>query len=351
MRRFTRRQFLRSSALLGAGVGLSLPALAQMQDPSVTPEATPEGEMSTHVQLSGSLRQVHDPVLIKSPDGYHIYFTGNGIGTRKSADMQVWERDFPVSVFSKAPQWAVDAIPGVTNLWAPDISYFNDKYHLYYAASTFGSNRSVIGLATNVTLDSTADEFDWVDEGLVIESHRSDPYNCIDPNLAIDADGNAWLAFGSFWSGIKMVQIDTATGKPAEADPTIHALAYRPPDPHSVEAPFIIRKGDFYYLFVSFDSCCQGENSTYRVMVGRSESITGPYIDRDGVSMMAGGGTQVTFPTDRWRGPGHNGILQEDGVDYIVYHAYDAEAAGTPTMHIDRLVWTDDGWLEPVYPE
>ena len=184
---------------MGAGVSLSLPALAQMQD--ATPEATPEGDMSTHVQLSGSIRQIHDPVLIKSPDGYHVYFTGNGIGTKKSADMHEWERDFPVSVFSKAPQWVADAIPGVTNLWAPDISYFNDKYHLYYAGSTFGSNRSVIGLATNVTLDSTADEFKWVDEGLVIESHRTDPYNCIDPNLVIDAEGTPWLSFRQLLDG------------------------------------------------------------------------------------------------------------------------------------------------------
>ncbi len=240
--------------------------------------------MSTSVELSGSLRQVHDPVLIKSPDGYHIYFTGSGIGTRKSADMHVWERDFPVSVFPKAPQWVVDAVPGVTNLWAPDISYFNDKYHLYYAASTFGSNRSVIGLATNVTLDTTADEFDWIDEGLVIELQRSYNYNCIDPNLAIDADGKAWLAFGSFWSGIKMVRIDIETGKPSIEDTTVYSLAQRPMPPDAIEAPFIVRKGDYYYLFVSFDACCRGADSTYRVMVGRSESITGPYVDRDGVA-------------------------------------------------------------------
>jgi len=114
--------------------------------------------------------------------------------------------------------------------------------------------------------------------------------------------------------------------------------------PRAVEAPFIIRKDDFYYLFVSFDQCCQSTSSTYRVMVGRSEHVTGPYVDRDDVDMMEDGGTQVTFPTERWRGPGHNAILQEESVDYIVYHAYDAENLGAPTLRIDALVWDDEGW-------
>jgi arabinan endo-1,5-alpha-L-arabinosidase len=112
----------------------------------------------------------------------------------------------------------------------------------------------------------------------------------------------------------------------------------------SVEAPFIIRKNDFYYLFVSFDFCCQGVKSTYHVMVGRSESVTGPYVDREGKEMMKGGGTQVTFPTDRWKGPGHNSILQENDKEYIVYHAYDARRKGAPTMRIVPLVWDADGW-------
>jgi arabinan endo-1,5-alpha-L-arabinosidase len=141
-----------------------------------------------------------------------------------------------------------------------------------------------------------------------------------------------------------MRRVDYDTGKLSEADTELHSLATRFENSRSVEAPFIVRKGDFYYLFVSFDFCCRGFTSTYRVMVGRSEAITGPYIDRDGVPMMTGGGTQVTFPTARWRGPGHNAILQEDGEEWIVYHAYDATWDGLPTLRIDRLTWDDDGW-------
>jgi arabinan endo-1,5-alpha-L-arabinosidase len=247
-------------------------------------------------------------------------------------------------VFSSVPQWAKDIIPGQNDFWAPDISYYNDKFHLYYAVSLFGKNTSVIGLATNKSLDPKADDYEWVDEGLVIQSVATDNYNCIDPNLILDADGVPWLAFGSFWTGIKMRRLDFATGKLSTEDETLYSLAQRPTPPDAIEAPFIIHKGDFYYLFGSFDACCQGVDSTYHVMVGRSEAVTGPYVDKDGVEMMKGGGTQVTFPTQRWRGPGHNAILQDDGVHYIVYHAYDAENQGTPTMRIDPLAWDADGW-------
>jgi arabinan endo-1,5-alpha-L-arabinosidase len=247
-------------------------------------------------------------------------------------------------VFGKNPEWTQELIPGSTDFWAPDIAYYNGKYHLYYSVSTFGKNRSLIGLATNVTLDKEDEAFEWVDEGVVIESHATDNYNCIDPNFVLDAEGNPWLSFGSFWTGIKMLPLDPETAKPTEDDPTLYALAQRSVNSGSVEAPFIIRKDDFYYLFVSFDFCCRGVDSTYHVMVGRSETITGPYLDRDGVDMAEGGGTQVTFPTDRWRGPGHNSILQQDDGDYIIYHAYDANYDGMPTLRIDPLLWDADGW-------
>jgi len=345
-----RRQFLRSSLIAGAGFSLSQQGLARLAAQESTPE-TAEGNRPMPLVLTGTLRQVHDPVMIKGEDAYYVFCTGNGITVRRSEDMLDWTQPFPGSIFTRVPDWALEMIPGASNMWAPDISFYNGKYHLYYSVSTFGSNRSVIGLVTNLTLDRTSDNFEWVDQGLVIESPGGGDWNAIDPNLIIDTDGVPWLDFGSHWSGIKMRRLDFETGKLSAEDDTLYSLASRPIHPRAIEGPFIIRKGDYYYLFVSFDACCSGVNSTYRVMVGRSENITGPYVDRDGVPMLDGGGTQVTFPTDRWRGPGHNGIYQENGVEYIVYHAYDAEnGQGTPTLHIDPLVWDADGWLEPVYP-
>lgn len=337
---FTRRQFLRSGAVIGAGVGLSLGLPAAAQTP---PTETPT-KQDMHLNLTGRIRQVHDPVIIKEGEIYYSFCTGSGLASRRSPDLLEWGITFPPNVFARVPAWALEKIPGATNMWAPDISFYNGLFHLYYSVSTFGSNRSVIGLATNKTLNFDSDDFKWVDQGLVVETTGAENYNAIDPNLILDDDQVPWLAFGSFWSGIKMRRLDFDTGKLSPEDDTVYNLAQRSVNSGSVEAPFIIKRGDFYYLFVSFDFCCQGANSTYNVRVGRSETVTGPYIDRDGVEMLRGGGTQVTFPTDRWKGPGHNAILHEDGVDYIVYHAYDADNMGVSTLRIAPLTWDNDGW-------
>jgi arabinan endo-1,5-alpha-L-arabinosidase len=297
-----------------------------------------------HLELTGKIKRVHDPVIIKEGDTYYVFCTGRGIPVRKSDDLLNWESAFPALIFPQMPAWAHEKIPDQNDIWAPDISFYNGLYHLYYSVSSFGKNTSVIGLATNKTLDSTSEDYEWVDQGLVIESVASNNYNCIDPNLILDEEGVPWLAFGSFWSGIKMRRLDAETGKLSTEDEKLYSLASRSVNSGSVEGAFIIRKDEFYYLFVSFDFCCRGVDSTYHVMVGRSEAVTGPYVDRDGVEMMKGGGTQVTFPTERWKGPGHNAILQENGVEYIVYHAYDADNQGVFTLRIAPLTWNDDGW-------
>jgi arabinan endo-1,5-alpha-L-arabinosidase len=188
---------------------------------------------------------------------------------------------------------------------------------------------------------------------MVLRSHHSDDFNAIDPNLAFDEKGSQWLDFGSFWDGIKMRRIDPATGKLSTQDSTLYSLARRVRRPHpaslsgpradAIEAPFIVRRGGYYYLFVSFDFCCRGANSTYNVDVGRSTTITGPYRDMQGKSMMQGGGTRLTTGTSLWRGPGHEGILlQHVGPDLMVFHAY-AAATGKPSLQISTITW-DQGW-------
>ena len=181
----------------------------------------------------------------------------------------------------------------------------------------------------------------------MIESRSSDNFNAIDPNAFDDADGRQWLVFGSFWSGIKMVRLDPATGLRSAEDERIHSLASRR-RPGAVEAPVIIRRDGYYYLFVSFDFCCRGVESTYYTVVGRSRDPTGPYVDRDGRAMMEGGGFLVLHAdldrTRRFVGPGHPDILQDGGREYIVYHAYDRQADGAPTLRIQQLGWTEDGW-------
>lgn len=295
------------------------------------------------VELQGDIRQVHDPTIIKDGDTFYLFSTRAGIAVRCSKDLVTWR--LCGDVFAHLPGWAVSDVPGLRGIWAPDISYFNGKYHLYYSASTFGKNRSSIGLATNQTLDPASDKFRWEDQGKVISSYDTDDWNAIDPNIVIDEQGEPWMSFGSFWSGIKMRKIDLATGKLSAADGKLYSLASRPRSaelPGAIEAPAIVRRGGYYYLFVSFDFCCRGVNSTYNIRVGRSKSVAGPYLDRENKDMMEGGGTLVISGGKRWRGPGHCAILRDQAGDRLVYHAYDAGARGASTLRITPISWEGD---------
>ena len=301
--------------------------------------------LSQSTELEGDIRQVHDPSIIKAGDTYYLFSTRAGIAIRCSKDLVHWR--LCGDVFAHLPEWAVKDVPGLRGLWAPDVSYFNGQYHLYYSVSTFGSNRSSIGLATNQTLDPASDKYRWVDRGKVIGSNVSDDWNAIDPNVLFDEQDQPWLAFGSFWSGIKLRKLDRATGQLATDDQTLYSLASRPRSkelPGAIEAPTIIRKNNYYYLFVSFDFCCRGKDSTYNIRVGRARRVTGPYIDRSGKPMIEGGGTLVIAGAGRWAGPGHCAFLQEKDGDRLVYHAYDTEWHGVSTLRISSIRWDADGW-------
>jgi arabinan endo-1,5-alpha-L-arabinosidase len=313
--------------------------------PCGSPELRGQSRQAPPPGLQGDVRHVHDPSAIREGGTYYLFSTRAGIAVRCSEDLTRWR--LCGDVFGHLPQWAVEEVPGLRGLWAPDVSYFNGRYHLYYSASTFGSNRSAIGLATNETLDPSSEKYAWRDQGKVIGSSPSDDWNAIDPNVVMDEAGRPWLSFGSFWGGIKMRRIDPATGKLSAQDETLYSLASRPRSkelPGAVEAPAVLRRGGYYYLFVSFDFCCRGVKSTYHVRVGRSRRVTGPYVDRDGKPMTEGGGTLVVKGGGRWIGPGHCTILETKDGEKLVYHAYDAEWRGTPTLRISHLHWDAEGW-------
>jgi len=291
---------------------------------------------------TGDVTHVHDPSIIKSDQYYYIFSTGDRIEMRRSSDMQHWQR--LNQVFPSIPEWGEEEVPGVSNIWAPDIFYKDSTYYLYYSLSTFGSNHSRIGLATNPTLNPDNKSYKWTDQGKVIESNSGDSYNAIDPNIVKDNQGKLWLSFGSYWSGIKIIELDSTTMKP-KVGATLHSIAGR----HNwgaIEAPYIIFKNNYYYLFVSFDACCQGVNSTYKIRVGRSTTITGAYSDKNNTPMLNGGGSLIMASDDRWKGPGHCAILQEDDEIWLVYHAYDANNNGIPTLQIENLIWDENGWPE-----
>jgi len=311
----------------------------------VQPSASATKVQPDMLVLEGDISPVHDPAILREGANYYVFatnrFQGKLVPIFCSSDLRRWK--FCGNVFDTVPEWATKEIPGTRGIWAPDIAHANGKYYLYYSVSTFGSNRSVIGLITNQTLDPTRPDYHWVDEGRVIGSNAEDDWNAIDPNLAMDADGGMWLAFGSFWGGIKMRRLDPATGKLSDKDTTLYSLASRRPlQPPAIEAPFIVRKGKFYYLFVSVDLCCRGKESTYKILVGRSKDIRGPYKDRDGRSMIDGGGTLLLEGGGDWRGPGGESILQDTEADLLVFHAYNA-TTGKPALQISTLEWKK-GW-------
>ena len=295
--------------------------------------------------------RVHDPVMIKQGDTFYLFCTGMGITMYSSPDMKTWTREKPV--FESGPQWAIDAIPGFKgHIWAPDISFNDGVYYLYYSVSAFGKNTSCIGVATNTTLNSKDAAYKWVDHGKVIQSVPGrDLWNAIDPNLAYDDNGQPWLTFGSFWSGMKLVKMNANLKEVAKPEEwyTISKRArdFKTDDydagEGSVEAPFIFKKNNYYYLFVSFDACCRGVKSTYKIMVGRAEKISGPYLDKENVRLDQGGGSLVLAGNESWPGVGHNSVYTFDGKDYRIAHAYDAADEGKPKLIIREIEWKD-GW-------
>jgi arabinan endo-1,5-alpha-L-arabinosidase len=310
--------------------------------------------------LEGAYWATQDPSIAKQGNTWYVFSTGTAptggqLAIRCSHNLKLWW--LFGQVFDQIPDWIKRDSPGTQELWAPDISYYHDVYRLYYAYSLFGKNTSGIALATNKTLVRESPDYHWDDQGLVIRSQSQDDFNAIDPNFAVDTKGDPWLAFGSFWSGIKLIKLDPQTGKRITGDQKIYSLAARkrpadavaakpgvPADWEAVEAPYIVHHDHYYYLFVSWDLCCRGTKSTYRTMVGRSIRITGPYVDNKGVRMIDGGGTPLLVANARWLGPGGESVLLGHGEDpdIIAFHAYDSKT-GKPALQISTLTW-QDGW-------
>ncbi len=300
--------------------------------------------------LEGDLG-VHDPVIIRQDDTYYVFCTGRGGGgiipIRTSKELRHWT--ISGCVFKELPAWVSQEGIRARDCWAPDISFYNGRYHLYYSVSTFGSQNSAIGLVSNISLDPNSPDYKWIDQGMVVRSTNEVNWNAIDGNLIIENEKNVWLCWGSFWGGIKMRRINPETGKFSNEDTTLYSLASREqtsPTNGAIEAPFIIKHDKYWYLFVSFDRCCQGARSTYKIMVGRAQEVTGPYFDKEGKPMTEGGGTLVLQAVEnavKWAGPGHQAVLQEPKGDYLVFHAYSIPNRGRSMLNIATIVW-EEGW-------
>jgi arabinan endo-1,5-alpha-L-arabinosidase len=287
---------------------------------------------------------VHDPTLFEHRGTYYVFSTGilnpedpGGIFARRSRGTLEgpWESLGAIAL----PEWTRDY--NVNHLWAPHVVERRGVFYLYYSASSFGVNRSAIGVARTRTpgnLDS------WEDLGPILTSDASVDYNAIDP--MVFSDGRRWwIAFGSFWDGIKMRRLEHMT---TPVGPVI-SLARRAPDVefNPIENAQIFRKGRYWYLLTSWDFCCRGVDSTYKIAAGRATSPTGPYVDRDGVPLLEGGGTVILERRGNQIGTGAPDVLWEFGRYYMVHHYYDADADGVIRMQIREVEWRD-GW--PYFP-
>jgi arabinan endo-1,5-alpha-L-arabinosidase len=313
------------------------------------------------LHLTGSVN-IHDPSrILKEGDRYYVFATGSSfspINMKYSDNLTLWLSGPNGAVFENIPEWAYDEVTDngendiPDNMWAPSVIHFNNEYRMYYSVSTFGSQNSVIGLATNSTLDFNDPNYEWVDHELVIESENSSSYdyNAIDAGVFYDEDDERmWMTWGSFWDGIFVTELDPDTGKRITPDSAIINIADRSQG-SQIEAPYLMKRDGYYYLFVNWGRCCLGTGSTYNIRVGRGTSPTGPFLDESGDEMIDGGGDLFLGTEDNFIGPGHFSYFTEEGVEYFGYHYYDGNAGGTSKYSIRELTWTEDGWPE-VVPE
>lgn len=286
---------------------------------------------------------VRDPALILSDSTYYLFSTGNGIKIWSSTDLVSWKVRPPV--FPRAPTWTSQNIPDFNNhIWAPEITYYKGQYYLFYSVSSFGSNNSAIGFATNETLNSNETDYKWIDHGMITQSHGTS-WNAIDPNFFLDDNSEPYLLLGSYFSGIKITRIiDNNLTLKAEAI-TSPTLAKRDPavNPYNaIEAPFLFKHNKYYYLFTSINNCCSGINSDYKTIVGRSRTINGPYLDRQGKAMSAGGGELVLQGNQNWHGAGGASVYNFKGQDKIVFFSYDN--TGVERLRIADVSWDNEDW-------
>ncbi|UBV44906.1 arabinan endo-1,5-alpha-L-arabinosidase (plasmid) [Deinococcus taeanensis] len=304
------------------------------------------GGHATQPVLRGDLN-LHDPTVLRLPGGFVAMGTGyedidgGTLRLKTSQDGLSWTDAGHLG--DRQPAWVRTLLgQNPPNLWAPSLVQAGRTTYLYYAASTFGQNTSGIGLMTNAALNPRHPDQGWVDRGLVLASGRGDPFNAIDPARLDTPDGRAWLAFGSFWDGIKLRELDPSTGQLHPARPTTYALASR--GGGAIEAASLVQRSGYTYLFVSFDRCCAGLSSTYRIMVGRAKDVTGPYLDRQGRPLLQGGGTPVQVTQGRFVGPGGQEVFMNGAAPFLAYHYYDAEQGGAPQLQTSPLLWDAAGW-------
>jgi arabinan endo-1,5-alpha-L-arabinosidase len=332
----------------------------EMRDDSSTSQewtitVTPDLAYPAPIAATGSGIYVHDPDMIQDASGtFWLYGTHNTLAS--SPDMATFSAVSAGDISPDFSWWASENTTGTngrTDIWAPSVMYANGLYYQYYAIpiynppSTVDTNQSaaVIALATSASPSGP-----WTDAGKVISSCGTAPgcttaFNAIDPAPYLDAAGNWWLTFGSWHDGIHVLQLDPSSGLPLASNTTLYNIAKRSAgEEGSFIFPYTVGGTLYYYYFASIDVCCQGINSTYRIIVGRSTSPTGPFLDRGGIDLMDGGGTILLSTHGTIYGPGGQSVLLVRSQPVMVYHYYDGANNGTPTLGMNYLQFDSEGW-------
>ena len=306
--------------------------------------AMAQGHRRNFVAFETQAPMVHDPVMAWEDSTYYMYCTGMGIQQMTSKDLKTWTVK-PEPLMTVIPQWTRDSVPGFTHhVWAPDIMRWHGRWWLAYSCSTFGKNGSAIGLLSTRSLARPI----WNDEGCIVASReKRDQWNAIDPNFVIDENDQPWMTWGSFWDGIQIVRLDTTMHIAKGEKPRTIARRYNPADRNQAPNPTSKYAGTnaIEAPFVSWDYCCRGAKSNYRVAVGRSRKVDGPYLDRDGKDMLTGGGT-IFFEGDKkqYEAAGHCAVYHMNGKDIFICHGYSVKNNGTAVLVQRNLLWTADGW-------
>ena len=273
-----------------------------------------------------------DPTVIKTDDStFYLYATEDtrNMPIMKSHNLVDWT--FVGTAFTDSTRPDFEPNGG---LWAPDINYINGKYVLYYSMSVWGGEWTCgIGVAT-----ADSPEGPFHDRGKIFRSNEIKVQNSIDP-FYIEDNGRKYLFWGSFRGIFSVEMSDDGLSLATNS-------AIRPVAGTAFEGTYIHKKGDFYYFFASVGSCCEGIKSTYRLVVGRSENLMGPYLDKAGKDMMQNGYTLIMDKNERFVGNGHNAeiVTDKEGTDWILYHGVDVEQPEGRKLLLDKIEWDKNGW-------
>ena len=276
-------------------------------------------------------KSMADPAVIRSQDGwFYVYSTARLTSIMKSRNLVDWVSVGNAFTPETRPDFEKDA-----GLWAPDIEYINGKYVLYYTLSRqMGWLTNGIGVAV-----SDSPEGPFKDLGELLRADKIGVVNSID-QCYVEDSGKKYLFWGSL-NGIFAIELsdDGLSLKEGAEKIMVAGDIY--------EGTMIHKRGRYYYFFASIGTCCEGVTSTYQLVVGRSESLLGPYFDKSGNNMLDNGFSIVINHNERFTGTGHcsNIVQDDDGNDWLLYHAFDnTDANGGRKLMLDQIRWDRAGW-------